>query len=90
MGIAGIIFAVLGLALSIIPAIGWILTTTCLVTGTSLSTIGLIQKRKFSQWDRTAIAGIITNVVVLVIIILWIYFFVDRGLNFWDAGFDPE
>ncbi len=77
MGVAGIIFAVMGLALSIIPAIGWILTTLCLVTGTSLSTIGLIRYRKGTQDHRTAILGIAVNIAVIVIMLLWIFVFLE-------------
>ena len=77
MGVAGIIFAVMGLALSIIPAIGWILTTLCLVTGTSFSTIGLIRYRKGTQDHKTAILGIAVNVAVIVIMLLWIFVFLE-------------
>ena len=77
MGVAGIILGVLGLALSIIPNIGWILTTLCLVTGTSLSTIGLIQNRSGSLEYRRAILGIVANVVVIIIIALWIFVFLE-------------
>ncbi len=77
MGVAGIIFAVMGLALSIIPAIGWILTTLCLVTGTSLSTIGLVRYRKGTQDHRTAILGIAVNIAVIVIMLLWIFVFLE-------------
>ncbi len=80
MGIAGIIFAVLGLALSIIPAIGWILTTLCLVTGTSLSTVGLFIYRKGTQDHRTAVLGIAVNVAIIVIMLLWIFVFLE-----WEA-----
>ena len=84
MGIAGIIFAVLGLALSIIPTIGWILTTICLVTGTSLSTIGLIRYRKGAQDHRAAILGILINLAAIVVIVLWAYF-----LGIWKV-LEPE
>ena len=86
MGLAGIIFAVLGLSLSIIPTVGWILTTLCLVTGTSLSTIGLIRYRKGTQDHRTAILGIVVNVAVIVVIILWIYLFLGWWMDtLWDS-----
>ena len=80
MGIAGIVFAVLGLALSIIPAIGWVLTTICLVTGTSLSTVGLFRYRKGTQDHRSAVLGIAVNIAIIVIMLLWIFVFLE-----WEA-----
>ena len=84
MGVAGMILGVFGLALSIIPNIGWILTTICLVTGTSLSIIGLIQNRRGGQEYRRAILGIATNVAVIIIMVIWIYVFLE-----W-AAIDPQ
>ncbi len=77
MGIAGIVFAVLAIAFPIIPTIGWALTVICLVTGTSLSTIGLCRYRKGTQDHKTAILGIAANIAVIAIIALWTYFLGD-------------
>ena len=73
MGLAGIVLAVLAIALTIIPTIGWILATLCLVSGLSLSTVGLIQHRRGGREFTMAIAGIATNIVVIAVIFLWIY-----------------
>lgn len=77
MGIAGIIFAVLALAFPIIPTIGWPLTAISLVTGTSLSAIGLMRYRQGTQDYRTAILGIGVNVAVIIVIALWASFLGD-------------
>ena len=77
MGIAGIVFAVLALAFPIIPVIGWILTAISLVTGTSLSAVGLIRYRKGTQDHNSAILGIAANIAVILIIALWVYFLGD-------------
>ena len=80
MGLAGIVLAVLAIALTIIPTIGWILATLCLVSGLSLSTVGLIQHRRGGREFTMAIAGIATNIVVIIVIYLWIYLYVDPGI----------
>ena len=77
MGVAGIIFAVLAIAFPIIPTIGWALTVISLLTGASLSTIGLMRYRKGTQDHSTAILGIATNIAVILIIALWAYFLGD-------------
>ncbi len=81
MGLAGIVLAVLAIALTIIPTIGWILATLCLVSGLSLSTIGLIRYRKGTQDHRSALLGIAVNIAVIVIILLWTYVF----LRWWTG-----
>ncbi len=77
MGIAGVAFAVMGLALSIIPTIGWVLTTICLVVGTGFSTFGLVQSRSGSVERRRAILGMAVNAGVIVIMVLWIFAFLE-------------
>ena len=79
MGLAGIIFAVLAIAFPIIPTIGWPLTIISLITGTSLSAIGLTRYRKGTQDHNTAKLGIAANAAVIVIIVLWANFLGDYG-----------
>ena len=80
MGLAGIIFAVLAIAFPIIPTIGWPLTIINLITGASLSVIGLTRYRKGTQDHNTAILGIAANVAVIVIIALWVAFLGDYNV----------
>ena len=80
MGIAGIVFAVLAIAFPIIPTIGWILTVLSLITGTSLSAVGIVRYRKGTQDHNSAILGIAANIAVILIIALWAYFLGDFNL----------
>ena len=82
MGVAGIILAVLAIAFTIIPTIGWILAILSLITGASLSTIGLFRYRKGTQPHNSAILGVAVNIAVIVIILLWANFLGD-----FDGGY---
>ena len=76
MGIAGMILGILAVVFAIIPIIGWIISIPCLLIGLPLSIIGLLQNRKRGHGYGMAIAGIVTNVVAIVVVILWIFLFV--------------
>ena len=89
MGIAGMILGILAVVFAIIPIIGWIISIPCLLVGLPLSIFGLMQNRKRGQGYSMAIAGIVTNVVAIVVVILWISLFVaspeNQNLEF-DVG----
>ena len=76
MGIAGMILGILAVVFAIIPIFGWIIAIPCLLLGLPLSIIGLIQNRRRDQGYGMAIAGIVTNCLAVVVIILWTFLFV--------------
>ena len=91
MGIAGMILGILAVVFAIIPIIGWIISIPCLLIGLPLSIIGLLQNRKRSHGYGMAIAGIVTNVVAIVVVILWIFLFVaSTEVTDVELGFTAE
>lgn len=81
MGVAGIVLAISALAFTIVPTIGWVISIFCIVTGSSLSSIGLIQNRMVGKWDKRDIAGIATNVAVIVVILVWYLLIASKGIE---------
>ena len=91
MGIAGMILGILAVVFAIIPIIGWIISIPCLLIGLPLSIIGLLQNRKRGHGYGMAIAGIVTNVVAIVVVILWIFLFVaSTEVTDVELGFTAE
>ena len=76
MGIAGMILGILAVVFAIIPIFGWIISIPCVLVGLPLSIIGLIQNRRRGQGYGMAIAGIVTNSLAVIVVILWIFLFV--------------
>lgn len=81
MGIAGMILGILAVVFAVIPIIGWIISIPCLLVGLPLSIIGFFQNRKRGRGYGMAIAGIVTNIVAIVVVILWIFLFVGSPDN---------
>ena len=81
MGIAGMILGILAVVFAVIPIIGWIISIPCLMVGLPLSIIGFSQNRKRGRGYGMAIAGIITNIVAIAVVILWIFLFVGSPDN---------
>ena len=65
------ILGILAIVFAIIPILGWIIAVPCLLVGLPLSIIALIQNRRRGQGYGMAIAGIVTNSLAGVIVIVW-------------------
>ncbi len=76
MSIAGMVLGILAVVFAVIPIFGWIISIPCLLVGLPLSIIGLTQNRKHGQGYGMSLAGIVTNVLAIVVVILWIVLFV--------------
>ena len=76
MGIAGMVLGILAVIFAVIPIFGWIISIPCLMVGLPLSIIGFTQNRKRGRGYGMAIAGIITNIVAIAVVVLWVVLFV--------------
>ena len=72
MGIAGMILGIIGLIFGFIPVIGAFIAFPCIAVGLPLAIIGFFKNRKAGQGTGMAIAGMATNAVALVIVIVWL------------------
>ncbi|MCY3802255.1 MAG: hypothetical protein OXG46_11845 [Chloroflexi bacterium] len=74
MGIAGMILGILAIIFVWIPIVG-VIAWPLIIIGLPLSAIGFAQNRKRGEGSGMAIAGIVMNIIALVIAILWTVFF---------------
>ena len=72
MAIAGMVLGIIGLIFGFIPVVGAFIAFPCIVVGLPLAIIGFVRNRKAEQGTGMAIAGMATNVVALVIVIVWL------------------
>ena len=71
MGIAGMILGIIAVVFGFIPVFGAFIAWPCLAVGLPLSAVGFYRNRKAGQGTGMSIAGLATNIVAFVIIILW-------------------
>ena len=72
MGIAGMILGIIALVFGFIPVFGAFVCFPCIAVGLPLSGVGFYRNRKAGQGTGMAIAGMATNIVALVIVIIWL------------------
>ena len=75
MGIAGMVLGIIALIFGFIPIIGAFIAFPCIAVGLPLAAIGFFRNRKAGQGTGMSIAGMATNIVALVVIILWLVAF---------------
>lgn len=74
MNIAGMVLGIVAVTLAWIPLIG-IVSIPLVLVGMPLSIIGLRQRMQKSEGTGIAVAGIATNSVALVFILIYIFLF---------------
>ena len=72
VGVAGMVLGIVGLVFSFIPVFGSFVAFPCVAVGLPLSSVGFYQARKSGTGMGMPIAGITTNLIAIVILILWI------------------
>ena len=72
MAIAGMILGIVAMVFAFIPVVGVFVSVPCIVVGLPLSIVGLVMNRRREQGIGMAIAGIATNVVAVIIVIVWV------------------
>ena len=72
MGIAGMVLGIIGVLFAFIPVVGAFISFPCIAVGLPLSIVGFVRNRKQGQATGMPIAGIATNAVALVIVIVWL------------------
>ena len=72
MAIAGMVLGIVGVIFAFIPVVGAFISFPCIAVGLPLSIVGLVRNRKQEQRTGMAIAGIATNAVALVVVIVWV------------------
>ncbi len=66
------ILGIVGLVFGFIPVVGAFIAFPCIIVGLPLSSIGLYQDKKNARGGGMSITGIATNVVALIVVILWL------------------
>ena len=74
MSIAGMVLGIVAVTLAWIPLIG-IVSIPLVLVGMPLSIIGLIRRRQRGASIGMAVAGIATNSVALLLIIMYVFLF---------------
>ena len=72
MNIAGMILGIVGLVFAFVPVIGAFVAIPCVMVGIPLSVVGLVRGRQKQQGTGMAVAGIATNAVAVVVIVVWL------------------
>ena len=72
MNVAGMVLGIIAVVFAFIPVFGAFISFPCIAVGLPLSAIAFVRQRKAGEGYGMAVAGIATNVVALVIAILWI------------------
>ena len=72
MGITGMVLGIIALIFGFIPIIGAFIAFPCIAVGLPLAAIGFFRNRKAGQGTGMSIAGMATNIVALVVTILWL------------------
>ena len=70
--IAGMVLGIIGLVFAFIPAFGAFIAFPCIIVGLPLSGVGFFQGKKRGTGVGISVAGIVTNIVALIIAILWL------------------
>ena len=72
MGLTGMILGITALVFGFIPLIGAFVCFPCIAVGLPLSAVGFYRYRREGKGIGMAIAGMATNVVALVVVIIWL------------------
>ena len=72
MNILGLILGIVPLVVGWVPVVGWIITVPCVLAGLPLSAIGLVQNLKRKEGIGIAVAGILLNLLVLAVLLIFI------------------
>ncbi len=72
MGIAGMVLGIVALIFGFIPVVGAFIAFPCIAVGLPLAAIGFFRNRKTGQGTGMSITGMATNVVALVVVIVWL------------------
>ena len=72
MGIAGMILGIIAVLFGFIPVFGAFIAFPCIAVGLPLSGVGFYLNKKNNQGIGMSVAGLVTNIVALVFVILWI------------------
>ena len=72
MGIAGMVLGIVAIVFGFIPVVGAFIAFPCIAVGLPLAIIGFVRNRKAEQGTGMAVAGIATNAVALLIVIIWL------------------
>ena len=75
MAVAGMVLGIIALIFGFIPLFGAFIAFPCLAVGLPLSGVAFYRGLKDETGKGMAIAGIATNIVALIIIVLWIFVF---------------
>lgn len=70
MGIAGMILGIIAVVFAFIPLVGVFIAWPCVAVGLPLSGVGFYRNRKAGQGTGMAIAGIATNAVGFVLVLI--------------------
>lgn len=70
MGIAGMVLGIIAVIFVWIPFVGPFIAVPCFMVGLPLSAVAFFQGRKNNTGVGMAIAGLVTNLVALVVIII--------------------
>ena len=89
MGIAGMILGIIGLAFSLIPVFGVIISGPCVCVGLPLSGIAFFKSRKSKTSllgipFGISITGLATNIGAIVVINAWIILLMAWDVFGWD------
>ena len=72
MAIAGMVLGIVAIVFAFVPIMGAFISFPCIVVGLPLAIVGFLRNRKAGLGTGMAIAGIATNAVALLIVIIWL------------------
>jgi hypothetical protein len=70
MGVAGMVLGIIAIVFIFIPFVGIIVAFPCMVVGLPLSIVGLVQGRNNGTGIGMAVAGMVCNLIAIVIFVL--------------------
>ena len=76
MNVAGMILGIIAICFGFIPIAGAFIAIPCVGVGLPLSAVSFVRKRRLGEGVGMAIAGLATNIVALVLTIMWIVLFI--------------
>ncbi len=72
MAIAGMVLGIVAIIFAFVPVVGAFISFPCIGVGLPLAIVGFLRNRKAGLGTGMAIAGIATNAVALLIVIIWL------------------
>jgi hypothetical protein len=70
MGVAGMVLGIIAIVFIFVPFVGIIVTVPCMLVGLPLSIVGLVQGRNTGTGVGMAVAGMVCNLIAIVIFVL--------------------